>query len=83
VRFFLTRNPGYREGDELVCLAELAAANMRSLAARGLREGERAGAAARLLAADPGDARDPGGAAAGPGAAAGDPAAQPALAAVP
>ncbi|MEO7650341.1 MAG: hypothetical protein ABIZ80_07720 [Bryobacteraceae bacterium] len=32
VRFFLQRNSGYRSGDELVCLAELACANVRPLA---------------------------------------------------
>jgi len=31
VRFFLDRNPGYAAGDELVCVTELDAANMRSL----------------------------------------------------
>ena len=29
VRFFLERNPGYRRGDELVCLAEFAWGNLR------------------------------------------------------
>ncbi|MDR3159239.1 MAG: hypothetical protein LBU11_09600 [Zoogloeaceae bacterium] len=33
-RFFLRRNPGYRQGDELVCLCALEAANMKPLAAR-------------------------------------------------
>ena len=33
-RFFLTKNPGYRQGHELVCLFELESANMRPLAAR-------------------------------------------------
>ena len=33
-RFFLQKNPGYRQGDELVCLCELEAANMKPLAAR-------------------------------------------------
>ncbi len=34
VRFFLAKNPGYRSGDELVCLCELASANLRPLARR-------------------------------------------------
>jgi hypothetical protein len=34
VRFFLERNPGYRSGDELVCLCELASENLRPLARR-------------------------------------------------
>ena len=33
-RFFLRKNPGYRQGHELVCLFELESANMRPLAAR-------------------------------------------------
>lgn len=33
-RHFLARNPGYAQGDELVCLCELAAHNMRPLARR-------------------------------------------------
>jgi hypothetical protein len=36
VRFFLERNPGYREGHELVCLAELHEDNMRSLGRKSL-----------------------------------------------
>jgi hypothetical protein len=36
-RFFFSRNPGYREGHELVCLCELEASNMRPLAARIFR----------------------------------------------
>ena len=31
VRFFLETNPGYHRGDELVCLAELSATNLRSI----------------------------------------------------
>ena len=31
VAFFLQRNPGYRNGDELVCLARLAPENLRSM----------------------------------------------------
>ena len=34
VSFFLRRNSGYREGDELVCLCELSAENLRPLARR-------------------------------------------------
>ena len=34
VRFFLAKNPGYRQGHELVCLCELELANMKPLAAR-------------------------------------------------
>ncbi|MDR1935323.1 MAG: hypothetical protein LBS49_07050 [Candidatus Accumulibacter sp.] len=33
-RFFLRKNPGYAQGDELVCLCELVSANMKPLAAR-------------------------------------------------
>lgn len=39
VRFFLQRNPGYRQGDELACITELDASNMRPLAARVFRNG--------------------------------------------
>jgi hypothetical protein len=39
VRFFLERNPGYARGEELVCLAEISPANMRSVALRVLKEG--------------------------------------------
>ncbi len=39
VRFFLDRNPGYASGDELVCLTELAAANLRSFARRAFIAG--------------------------------------------
>ena len=39
VRFFLDRNPGYAAGDELVCLTELAADNLRSFARRAFVEG--------------------------------------------
>jgi hypothetical protein len=46
VRFFLARNPTYALGTELVCLAEIAPANMRSIAARALAEAEEAAAAA-------------------------------------
>jgi hypothetical protein len=34
VAYFLQRNPGYARGDELVCLCELSAANLRPLARR-------------------------------------------------
>ena len=34
VRFFLERNPGYVNGDELVCITELRGENLRSIAAR-------------------------------------------------
>jgi hypothetical protein len=39
VRFFLDRNPGWTRGHELVCVAELSAANMRGLARRMLVDG--------------------------------------------
>jgi hypothetical protein len=39
VQFFLRRNPGYARGDELACLCELSAANLRPLARR-IFEGE-------------------------------------------
>lgn len=41
VRFFLERNPTYALGTELVCLAEISPANMRSIAGRLLVEAER------------------------------------------
>jgi hypothetical protein len=41
VSFFLRRNPGYRDGHELVCLCELARENLRPLARR-LFDGENA-----------------------------------------
>jgi hypothetical protein len=34
VSFFLRRNPGYRDGHELVCLCELSRENLRPLARR-------------------------------------------------
>jgi hypothetical protein len=34
VRFFLERNPGYREGDELVCMADVHRANLNRYAWR-------------------------------------------------
>ena len=39
VRYFLTRNPGYRKGDELVCLCELNADNLRPIARRVFLQG--------------------------------------------
>lgn len=39
VRYFLERNPGHASGDELCCLAELAAPNLRSYARRAFLEG--------------------------------------------
>jgi hypothetical protein len=41
VAFFLERNPRYREGVELMCVAEISPENMRSLARRELEEGLR------------------------------------------
>ncbi len=41
VRFFLERNPGYAQGNELVCVAELSPDNMRGVARRMLIEGAR------------------------------------------
>jgi hypothetical protein len=39
VAFFLRSNPGYAQGDELVCLTELAADNLRPLARRVFEQG--------------------------------------------
>lgn len=39
VAFFLARNPGYRQGDELVCLTELSAENLRPLARKQFLDG--------------------------------------------
>ena len=39
VRFFLDRNPGYTQGDELVCLCELSASNLRPIARRVFEQG--------------------------------------------
>ena len=44
VEFFLSRNPGYARGDELVCLARIDPENMKSFAAEAVREGLRVGA---------------------------------------
>ena len=41
VRFFLEKNPGYGQGNELVCVAEISAENMKGLARRMLIEGGR------------------------------------------
>lgn len=41
VDFFVRRNPGYRCGSELACVAEIAPANMRSVAKRELENGMR------------------------------------------
>jgi hypothetical protein len=41
VDFFVRQNPGYRCGSELVCVAEIAPANMRSVAKRELENGLR------------------------------------------
>ena len=38
VRYFLDRNPGYAQGDELVCFTELDESNLRSFALRAFRE---------------------------------------------
>jgi hypothetical protein len=37
VRFFLERNPGYKHGDELVCLCELTEDNLKPLSQRIFR----------------------------------------------
>ncbi len=39
VQFFLQRNPGYRKGDELVCLCELSAHNLKPFARRVFEQG--------------------------------------------
>jgi hypothetical protein len=39
VRFFLGRNPGYADGEELVCLTEMRADNLRRGALAAFREG--------------------------------------------
>jgi len=38
-RYFLERNPGYRQGDELICLAELAPENLKSYPRRAFMRG--------------------------------------------
>jgi hypothetical protein len=42
VRFFLERNPRYAQGEELACMTELAAANLRSHALRAFEAGHAA-----------------------------------------
>jgi hypothetical protein len=49
VRFFLSRNPDYALGTELVCLAEVSTTNMRSVARRALAEGGRLGSVDAVL----------------------------------
>jgi hypothetical protein len=41
VQFFLQKNPGYRHGDELLCLTELCSSNLRPLARRLFEAGMR------------------------------------------
>lgn len=41
-QFFLARNPGYREGNELVCICELEASNLRPLPERIFSDKRRA-----------------------------------------
>ena len=41
VAFFLRSNPGYTQGDELVCLTELSCNNLRPLARRVFEQGLR------------------------------------------
>jgi hypothetical protein len=48
VRFFLSANPRYREGHELVCIAPLHAANLRGFARQCFEEGVLTGRAAAL-----------------------------------
>ena len=38
VHYFLERNPGYAEGDELVCLAEVSLANTHGIGHRWLKQ---------------------------------------------
>lgn len=45
VAFFLQRNPGYRQGEELVCLTELRADNLRSVVRAAFELGQRDGLA--------------------------------------
>lgn len=53
VKYFLERNPGYVQGDELVCLTELSHQNFNSLATQIFAAGYDAGLAAVI---DPGEA---------------------------
>ena len=39
VKFFLERNPGFADGDELVCITELSAENLKRAALRGFEQG--------------------------------------------
>lgn len=41
VRFFLSKNPGYAEGDELACVAELSETNLKPIALRVVSRMER------------------------------------------
>src|SRR3546814_20604210 len=50
VLFFLQRNPGYDQGDELVCLPELSLENQNPLAARIFAAGYERGLAATVAA---------------------------------
>jgi hypothetical protein len=60
VAFFLARNPGYRQGTELVCLAPLEPGNLKGLAGRAFRDGARWGSVAALaLGAGPHPGLDP------------------------
>lgn len=43
VRFFLSKNPGYSRGDELVCLAPISPSNMRGAARRAMDAGVKDG----------------------------------------
>src|SRR5439155_1520159 len=43
VGFFLSKNPGFAQGDELVCLAEINPGNMRGLAKRYVQLGSESG----------------------------------------
>ena len=47
-RFFMARNPGFRQGDELVCVCPLTVANMQPRAARVVAHVLAGGAAANL-----------------------------------
>ena len=38
IQFFLERNPDYKKGDELVCLAEISIENLTNLGKRVLKE---------------------------------------------
>ncbi len=51
VRYFLERNPGYAEGDELVCITRISAENMKGRALRMFMEGRAMPRAMEALAA--------------------------------